>query len=207
MKIAVVSESAADEGAVKILVDGILGIETDSFQPPTLTRRNNWHSAIKILPVVIRTLWFASDADALIVVVDSDDSPVHLNSHIPELAGSCRRCVIRKLIDYEIAQLPTRIGRRALLTAVGLAVPSIEAWYRCIFDPHVNEATWNRKLLHDEAITFDRRTLKRDVYGTPLMVDASKAKAAAERLRTEIPLIEQLFPGGFGSLVRDIRNW
>ena len=55
-------------------------------------------------------------------------------------------------------------------------------------------------------------SLKRSVYGTdePLLeMETSRAKQEAERIvRDEkLTLLEQLFPGGFGALAGDVRNW
>ena len=55
-------------------------------------------------------------------------------------------------------------------------------------------------------------SLKEQVYGTdePLLeMETSRAKQEAERIvRDEkLTLLEQLFPGGFGALAGDVRNW
>ena len=95
-------------------------------------------------------------------------------------------------------------------TAIGLAVPAIEAWYLCGLDPHVNEATWARKLEQGERITYTRNALKRSVYRTErptIDIMTRHAIEAATRLASDLSEIERLFPGGFGSFVRDVRNW
>lgn len=54
MKIAVVSESSADEAAVKILVDAIVGSETELVA--LRTRPNGWPHVLSILPNIVVSL-------------------------------------------------------------------------------------------------------------------------------------------------------
>jgi hypothetical protein len=93
--------------------------------------------------------------------------------------------------------------------ALGVAVPSIEAWYRCGIDSRVNESAWSRKLL-GQNVNYDRRSLKSDAYGShqpSLVMETKAAVEAAERLASNLEELEQLFPNGFGSLLRDLRGW
>jgi hypothetical protein len=93
--------------------------------------------------------------------------------------------------------------------AIGVAVPAIEAWYQCGVDAHVNEATWIR-CLQSEGITYDKKSLKRAAYGSDrpsLVIETHAAEEAAKRLAIDLELLEQLFPNGFGSLLRDLRGW
>ncbi|HEX8069907.1 MAG TPA: hypothetical protein VF546_08150 [Pyrinomonadaceae bacterium] len=203
------SESSADEAAIRILVNGILGRETEEV-PNLPLRARGWPFAIRVLPTVLKYLHYRTDADTLVVVVDSDDAPLHEPSH-DEPGGSysdCRLCQLRTVVASELKKLrPT--GRNPLKTALGLAVPAIEAWYQCGLDPHVNEATWARRL-QSEPITYTRRTLKQSVYGTErptIQIEEACAIKAATRLAHDFSMIEQLFPNGFGSLARDIRGW
>jgi hypothetical protein len=210
MKVVVLSESSADEAAIRILVDGILSRKTQSLSPPPL-RSRGWPSVIRILPTVLKYLHYRTDADALVVIVDSDDSPVHNSSHdeTGNEAARCRYCQLRQVVELENANLKPVLGRSAVKIAIGLAVPSIEAWYRCVFDSHVNEATWIRKL-QGESITYTRKTLKADVYGTErpsIEIETIHALEAANKLMDDLALIEQLFPVGFGLFARDVRNW
>ncbi len=210
MKIAVLSESPADEAAIKILVDGVLGRETQVVSSARF-RPADWPAVINILPTFLKFLHYQTEADALAVVVDSDDSPVHQRSH-EDIAGGdshCRLCLLRNIADTELSRLPSISGRNRIKAACGLAVPAIEAWYQCGLDPHVNEATWARKL-QSETITYTRSTLKISVYGTDRpSIDIEKACAikAAERLTDNLSMLERLFPDGFGTFARDVRNW
>lgn len=210
MRIAVVSESPADEAAIKILVDVILEAETELVSSPRL-RPQGWPSVVGLLPIIIKHLHYQTDADAFVAVVDSDDSAVHLRRHEgSELTfPNCRLCRLRYLIRNEMDGLASVPNRPLMKCAIGIAVPSIEAWYQCGIDTHVNEATWVR-YLESEHITYDRQSLKRAVYGSDrpnLATEIRAASEASQRLVTNIELLNQLFPDGFGTLLRDLRGW
>jgi hypothetical protein len=209
MKIAVVSESPADEAAVKILVDAVLGIQTEVVADPRF-RPGGWSHVLKILPSMIASLHYYTAAEAMVVVLDSDDSTIHdFQSSSAICSTDCRLCGMRTCIEESLRKLTPVPNKDALLKGVGLAVPSIEAWYRCGIDSHVNEATWARHL-GGESIPFDRKTLKRDTYGTNipnLVLETEVATRCASRLAENLDQLEQLFPIGFGCLVADLRSW
>lgn len=209
MKVAVLSESSADEAAVRTLINGILGRETQDV-PSLPLRSRGWPYVLQVLPAVIRRVYYQTDAEALVVIADSDDSPLHQSSH--DRAGNkepeCRLCQLRNVFkETKLSPIP---GRSELKSAVGLAVPAIEAWYLCGIDPHVSEATWVRKLGQGERITYTRNALKKSAYGTErpsLEIMKRHAVAAATRLADDLSNIERLFPGGFGPFVNDVRSW
>jgi len=209
MKVVVLSESSADEAAIRILINGILGKETQDV-PSLPLRSRGWPSVHRVLPTVIKFLHYQTDAEALVVIADSDDSPVHQNSH-DQTGGEeprCRLCQLRNV--FKETKLSSVSGQGELKSAVGLAVPAIEAWYLCGIDPHVNEATWMRKLGQSERITYTRNALKKRVYGTErptIEVMKRHAIEAANRLANDLSEIERLFPSGFGSFANDVRSW
>jgi hypothetical protein len=210
MKLAVLSESAADEAAVRILVDGLLGgrIQLVGLQP---LRTRGESGVFGVLPAVLKDLHFQSDAEALVVVVDSDHSPVHVNSHEqPEGEDEhCRLCKLRQVVAQVRGQLRPITGRLLLKVALGLAVPAIEAWYRCGIDPHVTEATWVMSL-QSRSSPYTKSRLKQDVYGTdrpPLTLEMKRATEEAQRLVKNLDLLARLFPGGFGFLAREVQSW
>ena len=210
MKIAVVSESPADEAAIKVLVDAIVGHETELVSGARL-RPHGWPHVLALLPPIITALHYRAEADGLAVVVDSDDSPLHDTSHdhAAENYHDCRLCQLRTSVALAFSRLSSLPNRAPLKTAIGIAVPAIEAWYRCGMDPHVMEATWNRRL-QGERITYDRQSLKLDVYGSDQPAVGTKttlAVDAAKRLGNNLELLEQLFPLGFGCFVCDVRAW
>ena len=209
MKIAVVSESPADEAAIKILVDAIVGEESDLYS--IRTRPHGWSRVFELLPNIVNALHYGTDVEALVVVMDSDESPVHQNFHEALQAenAQCRLCRLRSTVGLALSRVRAIPNRALVKTAMGLAVPAIEAWYRCGLDPHVNEATWVRRLL-GERITYDKRSLKMDVYGShqpSLAIETEAAVLAGRRLADNIELLERLFPIGFGCLLFDVRGW
>jgi hypothetical protein len=210
MKIAIVSESPADEAAIKVLVDAIVGHATELVVAPRL-RPNGWPSVLNLLPSIVKSLFYNSDVDGLVVVVDSDDSPIHDNSHDGSEAQQrdCRLCLLRATVALSLRRVSPVSGRAAVKAASGVAVPSIAAWYRCVIDPRVNEAAWSRKLL-GQNVNYDRRSLKSDTYGSHqpgLVMETAAAVDAAHRLTNNLAHLERLFPNGFGGLIRDLRTW
>ncbi len=210
MKVAILSESSADEAAIRILVGAILGRETEEVALTPL-RSRGWPAVIRVLPAILPRLHYHTNAEALVVVADSDDSPVHQSGHdiIGQRETNCRLCQLRGEVESQKARLAPVSGRGVIKTALGLAVPAIEAWYRCGLDPQVSEATWARKLT-SERIAYTRNSLKRVVYGTErpsIQIETAKAVEAAGRLANNLPLIEKLFPSGFGAFANDVRSW
>ena len=212
MRVAVLSESPADEAAIRILIESVLGRPTQSVEPPPrLLRTRGWPSVLRILPNIIRYAHYQTDAEACVIVVDTDASPVHQATH--ERPGSavreCRLCQLRQVMAQTQRELQSRPERPPLQTAAGVAVPAIEAWYRCGLDPQVTEGTWLRGL-ETRICPYTRYSLKRDVYGTDrpsLELETQCAMAAAQRLAQHLPLLEALFPYGFGALARTVRSW
>ncbi|HKG47540.1 MAG TPA: hypothetical protein VKB02_12475 [Pyrinomonadaceae bacterium] len=210
MKIAVVSESPADEAAIKILVDAILGHETELVSAARL-RPGGWPQVLQLIPSILKALHYYTDAEGIAVVVDSDSSPVHLleQPRDQECHSECRICLLRNTLRTSLSRVSSVPNRATIKTAVGLAVPAIEAWYRCGLDAHVNEARWSGSLA-GEKIHFTKRSLKVDVYGSDqpsLRAETTTAVEAAHRLVHNIEQLGQLFPSGFGCLMADVRGW
>lgn len=208
MKLVVLSESPEDKAAVRILIDGILGVETEHVVPPF--RASGWSQLSGVLPAVLKKLHYHTDADALAVIVDSDASTTHLLTHVPRDGANqgCRLCQLRLVADQVqngLTEVPHRVP---LKTAFGLAVPALEAWLLCGRDPRAIEATL---LLRTDAGTRPVRIqLKRDVYGTDRPSSEIRMKRVTEEARRLVQIIdefERLFPNGFGALASDVRNW
>jgi hypothetical protein len=142
MKIGYYCESPADQAALTIFAEGILG-----KPPEPINMDLEAHSVpgfFSALDGVFRGVHFNSDAEGLIVLVDSDDSELHQPAHDTP-GGSverCRFCQIRKIIAQAQRQLKPRQGRPSLKVAIGLAVPAIEAWYLVGKEHQVGEAAW-----------------------------------------------------------------
>ncbi|HYW10087.1 MAG TPA: hypothetical protein VE913_24180 [Longimicrobium sp.] len=159
MILAAFSESPADQDAIRILAEATLGIETSA--PERRYEARGWPAVRNALPGVILDLHYQTDADGLVVVVDSDDSVVHTSAH-DALAGgepACRLCELRAVVQRTRGKLKALSHRADLKVAIGIAVPAVEAWYAWGTIPHVIEAAWTRKLRGDQ-IPYDKRSLK-----------------------------------------------
>ena len=210
MKLAVLSESSADEAAVRILTEGVLGRQTTSISGPPI-RARGWPSVREVLPSLVKHLHYQTDAEGLILVVDSNHSPIHQPPHdLPAGADkACRYCQLSVIVDQVQSGLRSVHGRAALKIAIGLAVPCIEAWYLCGLDPHVSEAAWDRSLLSRQ-VPYSGKELKRRVYGTDrpsLSLETDRARAEAQRLAHNCEILESTFPSGFGALAGRLHSW
>lgn len=127
MKIVFFGESPADQAALAVFTEGILG------QPPeTIDMGLEAHGVdgvLKTLGGVFRGVYYNSDAEGLVVVVDCDDTPLHHPDH--EKPGQndegCRLCQSHYIIAQARKSLKARPGRPGLKVAIGLAVPAVEA--------------------------------------------------------------------------------
>ncbi len=212
MKVAILSESGADEAAIRVFVEGLLGLKTEapSDLPP---EGGGWSAVMKSLEAVLKHLHYHSDVAGLVVVVDSDRTTVHdaARCEPPQPGHACRLCLLKAIVQGVQHQLSPRSGLPPLKTALGLAVPQIEAWYLVGRDPHVSEATWNNAR-KDGKFAYTPNQLKQKVYGTDRpSLDPETETAAREARRIvdggNLPGLEELFPAGFGALAADVRNW
>jgi hypothetical protein len=142
MKIGYYCESPADQAAMAVFVEGILG------EPPEpISMDLEAHGVTGVfrgLDGVVRGVHYNSDAAGLVVVVDCDDDHIHRPDHdaVPGGDADCRLCKARGIIAKAQRQLKPRQGRSGLKVAVGLTVPTIEAWYLVGKNHEVGEAAW-----------------------------------------------------------------
>ena len=127
MKISVLSESSADESAVKILLDGILGIETELVAYPNELRTGGWPKVRNTLPAIYRAIYYYQpEVEAFAFVIDSDATLVHKRDH--EKAGKseekCRLCECRSIIERLRQSLSPMPGRKAPISPVSVRLPS-----------------------------------------------------------------------------------
>lgn len=208
MKVAILSESPADEAALRVLVEAALG-ERTQFVAPGL-RARGWPNVGQLLPAVVRHLHFQTDADALVVVVDADDSVVHTEEHErPDyFHPQCRMCGLRAVFRRTVRKLPPAHGRARVLRGVGVAVPAVEAWYLSGRDPSVSELAWTDGQSRGR-LPYTRAELKWRVYGTDrpsLPHEIQCALREVERQRRDTRRLEADFPG-FALLAQDVRAW
>jgi hypothetical protein len=209
MKVALLSESPADEVALHVLVEAVLA-EAIVLVRPGL-RARGWPNVAQVLPAILRHLHFNTETEALVVVVDSDDSVVHTAEH--EAPGyyhpQCRLCQLRGIFHRVQKKLPPRHGRNRVLRGVGIAVPAIEAWYLCGQDPQVTELAWMEGQAQGR-VPYTRRELKWRVYGTDrpgLAFEIQRAVECVHRQQRDPRRLEADFPHGFGALAHDLRDW
>ena len=206
MKLALLSESPADETALRVLVAAVLR-QTPRFILPGF-RARGWPNVAQLMPAVLRHLHFNTDTDVLVVVVDSDDSVVHTVHHDkPDyFHPHCRMCRLRAVYRQTVKKFPPAHGRERLLRTVGVAVPAIEAWYLSGRDDAVCEAAW---IAGQETgrLPYSRRDLKLRVYGTDrpgLPLQTACAVREVERQHGDTRRLEHDFPG-FAAFAADLR--
>ena len=206
MKVALLSESPADETALRVLVAAVLG-DAPRFVAPGF-RARGWPNVAQLMPAVLRHLHFNTDTDVLVTVVDSDDSVVHTAAH--DAPGyfhpHCRMCQLRAVYRQTTKKLPRAHGRDRVIRAVGVAVPAVEAWYLCGRDSTVSEAAWTGGQENGRQ-PYSRAELKWRVYGTDRPSLAHETECAlreVNRLRHDARRLEHDFPG-FAALAADLR--
>lgn len=215
MKVAIAAESAIDEQALRQIVNAALGHATTQPSPPFRLRDGGVHALLnRDLTPLLRHYHYQTDADAVVVVIDSDNKLIHCDEHDlhPPVPGACRFCDAVRTTQKVLSQLRQpehRIG--PLKFAVGLAVPLIEAWYRCLDDHRIDEFAWQR-FLDGQPKPFEPSAIKPAVYGNGFrsLTHDERIEIAvthAARVVAEIEKVERRFPNGFGRLLRDLRNW
>lgn len=208
MRVVVLGESSADEAAVRVLVDEILGVQTTDAAVLNL-RARGWPAVRDVLGAVMKQLHCHTDVEGLVGIADSNGAVVHVPQHDAFAGGEpgCRVCGLRRMIAG--VRLTPVAGRLPLKTAIGVAVPAVEAWYAHGIVPHLNEAAWSRAL-RDKVYPYTKLGLKETVYGTTrpsIQMETERALAEATRIVGRVDLLEQDFPGGFGALASDLRGW
>lgn len=211
MNLAVLGESAADEVFIEGLAGAILRRSISRVSPFSL-RSRGWPYIRAILPSVIRSLHYRSDAHGLVVIADSNHSPLHEASHEPDYDdGDCRTCALRAVARETLDHLSLRPTRNsALRVSVGVAVPAIEAWYLAGVDPSVGEASWRQALAAGRRTSHTKEALKLSVFGTTrpsLKLEIERAREATVRLSRDFAPLELGFPSGFGAMSRELRSW
>ena len=209
MKIAFFGESPADQVALTVLTEGILG-ERPEF-PNMDLEGHGVTGVLNALAGVFRGVYYNSDAEGLVVAVDNDDTELHDPDHDKDGEGreDCRFCQIRKAIAQAKKHLRPKPGRGQLKVAMGVAVPAIEALYLVGKEHQVGEAVWRAGLAVNQR-PFTRAKLKEMVYGTArpsLELETECATKEAWRIINNINAIETAFPTGFGLMASEIRSW
>lgn len=211
MKVAYFAESPADQAALTIFTEAILGKKTESVGHAGLRNRGGWPTVRNVLPAVLKQLHYHTDAEGFVFIADSNGSSSHLPSHDAPNASDpmCRLCQLRRIVNDVLQQVRPRPDQPPLKIALGLAVPAIEAWLLCGVNPHVTEAAWINGMKEGQ-MPYSRPDLKQELYGTSrpsLAIETETMKSAALRLIADFSSLERLFPFGFGALQTDLRRW
>jgi hypothetical protein len=202
MRVAILSESSADETALRILVNAVLRVKTNPIDNLSL-RSRNWQTVKEVLTANAKMLHYRTNADALVVVVDSNHtylSPGKRENRLSDFQELLERCK---------EQLGPVSGRVPLKIAIGVAAPAIEAWWLCKTDPQITEAAWE-KGLDEKRDPYSKLELKRRLYGreyNSLDWMTQKMVEAARNLENDLALLERNFPNGFGALAKELRGW
>lgn len=208
MRVGFYCESPADQAAMTVFAEGILG------EPPGPINIDLEARSVPgffgALDGAFRGLHYNSDAEGLVIVVDCDDTEVHDPAHDKAGGGErCRLCQVRKIIAQVRKQLKPRQGRPELKVAIGVPVPAIDAWYLVGKNHQVGEAAWVTGLASGRP-PFTRPQLKVLVYGTnrpSLELATERAVTEARRIISDLKAVESAFPTGFGSMAQEMRSW
>jgi len=213
MKIAIFSESPTDEAALKILVEGILDEKIEEVPSPNRLQSRG-SGVLRDVPIVLRGVYYNTEAGFLIIVRDSDDTPIHKKEHDEpnnEESAICRYCELCKATNNALGNLSSIPGKENFRVAIGVTVPAIEAWLLCDVNPHASEATWINKQKEEGFNLYnDRRSLKAKLYGSHIASSETmieRGTESAKRLAENIERLETLFPEGFGNMANEIRSW
>jgi hypothetical protein len=209
MKIGFYCESPADQAAMAVFTEGILGEPPEPINMDL--KAHGVSSVFRALDGVFRGVYYNSDAEGFVLVVDCDETEMHAPEH--EKAGGaeerCRLCQARQIITQARKQLKSVPGRSPLNVAIGLTVPTIEAWYLTGKNREVGEAAW-RVGLEAGKPPFTKAQLKELAYGTDrpsLERETEIAVKEARRIITDMTAIVSAFPNGFGLMAKVIRSW
>jgi hypothetical protein len=201
MRVAILSESSADEAGLRVLVDAVLGVKTSPVAINLESR--GWHAVRTILPVITKQLHYRTDAEGLVVVVDSNHNYLSGNepkNRLREFQALVQRC------RQQLRPVP---GRVSLKIAVGVAAPAIEAWWLCKTNPQISEAAWERGM-DEKRDPYSKLELKKRLYGSEFYSLAHmtlRMTEAAREVSTHLITLERAFPNGFGALAKDLRDW
>jgi hypothetical protein len=100
MRVAYFAESPADQTALTILTEAILG-KTTATVSHTGLRHRGWPAVRNVLRTLLKELHYHTDAEGFVLVVDSNSSPPHLLDHEQPNAPDpkCRLCQLRHIAD------------------------------------------------------------------------------------------------------------
>ena len=208
MKAAILGESDIDNQLVWRIVQGIRGTDISRVEHPSSVR--SWPRLLYALPSVVKYLYYRTDADALIVIADSDKTEVHERGHDGR-NQNCRHCSLQLESDLVRAQLAPVEYRGDLRVIVVVPPPSIEAWFSLGDANCGTEGAWRQALRNGAIASLEIDRLKRLLYDEAALRSSQRrlehALQHADRLLARIDHVEAAFPDSFGRFVDTVRSW
>lgn len=211
LRVAVLAESEADGAVVYEIVAHVRQVAVQPVAVPSI-RTRGWPAVRRQLPAVVRTVYYQSDADALVVLADTDATTPHdPATHTPGAPHpDCRWCMLGTELARAMSLLAPRPGRRPLGTALGAPVPALEGWLLAGRAAHASEAAWRpRGVLAASASESYKRRLKEEAYGPgpPFQATPRTAATLIRQVLATPGALRTAYPGGYGPLEDAIRSW
>lgn len=208
MKVAILGESDTDEAIFASLFRAV-GEESIDLVPNPPLRSRGWPSVRSIAPTVIRHVYFQTSADGLVILFDSNGSPVHTEAHESDVQEDCRTCQLVDLAANTRESLPRVHGRPEFNVVVATAVPCVEAWLVSPHDHQVSEAAW----LNGERegrYPYTRLELKRRAYGTSRPTRSLMEAAVSDfqkSVKDSLEALRRRFPMGLAEPLEAVGDW
>lgn len=184
LRVAVLAESGTDDAVAYEIVAHVRRVVVEPVAVPSI-RTRGWPAVLRQLPTVVRTVYYQSDADALVILADTDATVPHdPATHTPEFPHpDCRWCALHTALARALAGVGPRPVQGPLRTAVGAPAPAVEAWLLAGDPVHASEAAWlQRGASAAAASEAYKRQLKQAAYG-PGPPFRSMTSSASTRIR------------------------
>jgi hypothetical protein len=198
MKFAFISESPADNAALRAFCETLIGGHPIECVESLVRIPGGWTEVIKKLPPALRALRYGTDADVVVVSIDSDSTDLTPGS------STNRLDLLKEIIKKNLS--PRSPADRNLRAISGIAVPAIEAWWLAHNHSDISEIAWLERKKQRPA--YDKLELKRRLYGTErpsISLETDRMVCAAREAARHPDELCKKFPQGLASLVREIQ--
>lgn len=209
-RVAVLGESATDDAVAREIVAHVRGTPVAPVAVPSL-RTRGWSALVGQLPRLVQTVVRRGEADAFIVLADTDTSPVHDPVvHAVTRAASvaeCRWCYLHATVLDTMRAIEAG-GGPVIPFAVGCPVPSLEAWLLAAQPGGPSEAGWLMDGAGNPArAKAHRLALKRRAYGDATADREPTARSLIGQVLSDPARLRTAFPGGYAPMEDAIRAW